>query len=110
MTEIGSGNYLDPIDTDGDGVYNDVDLDIDGDGIPNDKELEDCDTTANLFSETFGAGNNYGPALPAGTTTYSYRSNSGINDGQYTIANTPYAGKTDWQDMKDHTREILTDT
>ena len=104
ITPPGTCSYPEStVDTDGDGVYNDVDLDIDGDGIPNDKELEDCDTTANLFSETFGSGNNYGPALPAGTTTYSYRSNVGINDGQYTIANTPYAGKTDWQDMTDHT-------
>ncbi|MEH6407408.1 MAG: DUF11 domain-containing protein [Leeuwenhoekiella sp.] len=93
------------VDTDGDGIFNDVDIDIDGDGIPNDKELEDCDTTANVFSEDFGSGTGYGPALPAGITTYNYRSSLNINDGDYAIANTPYDGKRDWQDLNDHTPE-----
>ena len=110
VTPPGTCSYPEStVDSDGDGVYDDVDLDIDGDGIPNDKELNDCDTTANIFLEDFGSssasgsGFKYGPALASGTTTYNYRNKNNIRDGDYIIANSPQAGKNDWQDLEDHT-------
>ncbi|MEN8815377.1 MAG: T9SS type B sorting domain-containing protein [Nonlabens sp.] len=55
-----------------------------------------------IFTETFGTGTNFGPALP-GTTIpgYSFVGNSGPQDGQYTIAsNTSSYG---WNLPSDHT-------
>lgn len=37
-----------------------------------------------IFTENFGNGTTYGPALPAGTTTYTFVSGA-PNDGQYTL-------------------------
>ncbi len=53
-----------------------------------------------IFLETFGTGTTNGPALPAGTTTYSY-SNGLPMDGSYTVSsNTAYY---DWFNTTDHT-------
>ena len=53
-----------------------------------------------IFTETFGAGTTNGPALPAGTTTYTYVNGEPI-DGSYTISSsTPYF---DWFNINDHT-------
>ncbi len=53
-----------------------------------------------IFTETFGAGVGNGPALPAGSTTYTYVNGQPF-DGSYTIASsTPYF---DWFNIDDHT-------
>ncbi len=44
-----------------------------------------------IFTETFGTGTTYGPPLPAGTTTYNFISNSGPQDGQYTIGSNTFS-------------------
>ncbi|WP_242527899.1 T9SS type B sorting domain-containing protein [Allomuricauda sp. CAU 1633] len=53
-----------------------------------------------IFLETFGTGTTNGPALSAGTTTYSY-SNGLPMDGSYTISST--SNYYDWFDTDDHT-------
>jgi gliding motility-associated-like protein len=59
---------------------------------------------APIFIETFGSGTGPGPALPAGSTTYSYVSGWPV-DGNYTIANTsnPAPQNPHWYTGKDHT-------
>jgi len=54
-----------------------------------------------IFSEDFGTGTTNGPALPAGTTTYTYV-NGVPNDGSYTITSST-AGYFDWFNIQDHT-------
>ncbi|MGX1928456.1 T9SS type B sorting domain-containing protein [Flagellimonas sp. 2504JD4-2] len=53
-----------------------------------------------IFTETFGTGTTNGPALPPGTTTYTY-SNGLPMDGSYTISS--YTAYYDWFDTEDHT-------
>lgn len=53
-----------------------------------------------IFTETFGTGTGFGPALGAGITTYSF-ANGTPNDGSYTIANR--TNFFDWHDSQDHT-------
>ncbi|NMH28649.1 T9SS type B sorting domain-containing protein [Flavobacterium silvaticum] len=54
-----------------------------------------------IFSENFGNGTTYGPALPAGTTTYPFVTGA-PNDGQYTLY---YQSSlyTTWHYSLDHT-------
>lgn len=53
-----------------------------------------------IFAEDFGSGTTIGPALPAGTTSYSF-ANGAPADGSYTISSaTDYF---DWHDTQDHT-------
>ncbi|MFM7895942.1 MAG: hypothetical protein ACKO8L_08445 [Flavobacterium sp.] len=40
---------------------------------------------APIFLENFGSGTNYGPALTAGVTNYSYVNSGFPQDGQYTL-------------------------
>jgi len=54
-----------------------------------------------IFSETFGSGTNYGPALSAGTTTYDFISSSGPQDGEYSIARNTFS--YGWNLPSDHT-------
>ncbi|QBA65111.1 hypothetical protein [Muriicola soli] len=54
-----------------------------------------------IFTEDFGTGLTNGPALPAGTTTYTYV-NGPPDDGSYTIASNT-AGYFDWFNIQDHT-------
>ncbi|MBT8263930.1 MAG: T9SS type B sorting domain-containing protein [Muriicola sp.] len=54
-----------------------------------------------IFTEDFGTGTTNGPALPAGTTTYTYV-NGAPNDGSYTITSST-AGYFDWFNIQDHT-------
>jgi len=54
-----------------------------------------------IFTENFGTGATNGPALPAGTTTYTYV-NGAPNDGSYTISSST-AGYFDWFNIQDHT-------
>lgn len=54
-----------------------------------------------IFTETFGTGTNYGPALPSGTTTYSFIGNSGPQDGEYTIGRNTFS--YGWNLPNDHT-------
>ncbi len=57
-----------------------------------------------IFSETFGSGTNYGPALSSGTTTYTYVNSGGPQDGEYTISqNTFFYG---WNLPSDHTGDV----
>src|SRR5690606_14502328 len=53
-----------------------------------------------IFTEDFGSGLSNGPALPAGSTTYSYTDGT-PEDGSYTISSvTPHY---DWHRIADHT-------
>ncbi len=54
-----------------------------------------------IFTEDFGTGITNGPALPAGTTTYTYV-NGVPEDGSYTITSST-AGYFDWFNIQDHT-------
>ncbi|NER10280.1 gliding motility-associated C-terminal domain-containing protein [Muriicola jejuensis] len=54
-----------------------------------------------IFSEDFGTGITNGPALPPGTTTYTYVDGA-PDDGSYTIASST-AGYFDWFNIQDHT-------
>jgi len=65
-------------------------------------QLGFCDGNSGdpIFTEDFGSGIMNGPALPTGTTSYTYI-NGTPNDGLYTISsNTAYF---DWFDINDHT-------
>ena len=53
-----------------------------------------------IFTETFGTGTTNGPALPNGTTTYTYV-NGTPNDGSYTISSR--TNFFDWHDTTDRT-------
>ena len=65
-------------------------------------------TKVPVLLETFGAGPNPGPALPAGLTNYPFV-NSWPVDGKYTISNTTTfpdnPGPTYWQTSTDHTSD-----
>lgn len=54
-----------------------------------------------IFTETFGTGTNYGPSLPAGTTTYSFVAFDGPQDGQYTVGSNTF--QYGWNMPSDHT-------
>ena len=62
-----------------------------------------------IFSEDFGSGTPLGPALPAGTTTYTYNgTTSGVFpdyllDGEYTIGSNAQQAFTSWANVTDHT-------
>lgn len=54
-----------------------------------------------VFTEDFGSGTGFGPALPAGTTSYNFVSGT-PNDGDYTLnSNTMMNGN--WLNRDDHT-------
>ncbi|MBU2525713.1 MAG: choice-of-anchor D domain-containing protein [Bacteroidetes bacterium] len=104
------------IDTDGDGVTNDIDIDDDNDGIPDTVEQDNCaaNPVSNIIeqvfiNETFGAGTNrvqINANIPTASTNYCYEdgtsnptpcTNGGttnsptqplnLNDGEYTVFN-----------------------
>lgn len=54
-----------------------------------------------LFTENFGNGTTYGPALAPGITTYTFVTGA-PNDGQYTLHNNSYQYTT-WHNSPDHT-------
>ena len=54
-----------------------------------------------IFTEDFGTGTDNGPALPPGTTTYTYVDGA-PDDGSYTISSST-AGYFDWFNIQDHT-------
>ncbi|NNK12326.1 MAG: T9SS type B sorting domain-containing protein [Flavobacteriaceae bacterium] len=54
-----------------------------------------------IFTEDFGTGITNGPALPAGTTTYTYVDGP-PDDGSYTLASNT-SGYFDWFNIQDHT-------
>ncbi|MBW1295945.1 T9SS type B sorting domain-containing protein [Aquimarina litoralis] len=53
-----------------------------------------------IFNETFGTGTTVGPALPPGSTTYTFV-NTAPNDGSYTISS--FTGYFDWHNTNDRT-------
>ena len=53
-----------------------------------------------IFMENFGTGTSDGPALPAGTTTYTFTTGA-PDDGSYTISST--TDYFDWINVQDHT-------
>lgn len=103
-------------DTDGDGVYNNLDSDDDNDGIPDNIEQSyaagsvlGTQVTMTLLNETFGVGTTRGRIydnVPSATTTYCWEdgttaqaadecdTSADLNDGEYTISNT--AQITSW--------------
>lgn len=57
-----------------------------------------------VILQTFGAGPNPGPPLPAGVTTFHYTNNPCADDGYYTILNSSSGCHSDWHDVPhDHT-------
>ena len=56
-----------------------------------------------IFTETFGTGTTAGPALPAGTTSYTF-TNGRPEDGSYTIANS--TSFFSWHEANDHTGDV----
>lgn len=61
-----------------------------------------------IFSENFGNGTNYGPALPAGITNYNFI-NGAPNDGQYTLFYRTNMYST-WHYSLDHTPDATNGT
>ncbi|HRG93582.1 MAG TPA: T9SS type A sorting domain-containing protein [Chitinophagaceae bacterium] len=59
-----------------------------------------CNGETIKFRETFGSGNT--TSLPSGRTTYSYNSNSYLNDGDYKLSKKSQ-GRPEWHDANDHT-------
>jgi len=55
-----------------------------------------------LFLETFGSGDNFGPELETGVTTYNYGS---IGNGNYVVTNTSGLNGSHWHNSLDHTPE-----
>ncbi len=79
-------------DSDGDGVFDNIDIDDDNDGIRDDLEEGNCritngqSVTYKFLNETFGAGNRTTiNTTYAATTTYIYESGGDLNDGEYTV-------------------------
>lgn len=115
------------IDTDGDGVTNDLDIDDDNDGIPDTVEQDNCaanpvsNTVQKVFiNETFGAGTGrtqIDANIPTASTTYCYEDGlaggclagnlgTDLNDGEYTVFNTAQIASwapTYWYTGGDHT-------
>lgn len=58
---------------------------------------------APIFFENFGSGTSYGPALPAGTTNYTYVNSGFPNDGQYTLYYRTDLIVNNWLYSLDHT-------
>ncbi|MFT7251294.1 MAG: gliding motility-associated-like protein [Flavobacterium sp.] len=58
---------------------------------------------APIFFENFGSGTTYGPALPAGTTNYTYVNSGFPNDGQYTLFYRTNLLGNNWLYSLDHT-------
>ncbi|MCB0382941.1 MAG: gliding motility-associated C-terminal domain-containing protein [Psychroserpens sp.] len=54
-----------------------------------------------IFVEDFGTGTDYGPPLPAGTTTYAFVGFNGPQDGQYTVGSNTFT--YGWNMPSDHT-------
>jgi len=89
-------------------------------GLAGDGEVEDHRVTVATvlpltceapFVETFGsyavtpgAAPGFGPALPAGTTTYAFQSGPAfVNEAQYALVTQPILGNPAWQNVPDHT-------
>ncbi len=115
-------------DTDGDEVFDNVDLDDDNDGIPDSIELSNSlvygstrATQVFMLDETFGAGTTRARInvdVPTASTTYCYEdgttamaadecdTTTDLNDGQYTICNSAQISSwaaTYWHTGPDHT-------
>ena len=82
----------DRLDSDGDGIFDTVDIDDDNDGIPDAEENANCyggAASGLVFSEDFGAGNR----TTTPYTNYTYEPNDwpvgggSISDGEYAILN-----------------------
>jgi len=63
-------------------------------------QLCEGNTSEVLFLETFGSGDNFGPELASGVTTYNYGS---IGDGNYVVTNTTGLNGPLWHNSLDHT-------
>lgn len=66
---------------------------------------------APIFIENFGSGTNYGPALPAGVTSYTYVNSGFPNDGQYTLyyRTNLIPNSQNWMYSLDHTPDTEAD-
>ncbi|RTL10719.1 MAG: T9SS type B sorting domain-containing protein [Flavobacteriaceae bacterium] len=58
---------------------------------------------APIFYENFGSGTNYGPALPAGVTNYTFVNSGFPQDGQYTLYNRTNLIPNNWHTSFDRT-------
>lgn len=110
----GTGNLY--MDSDRDGITDEVDIDDDNDGILDSMEQSACAVSSDagsvyttFLNETFGSGTVATPIsanLPA-TTSYTYISGTGdVNDGMYSVRNTATHSSwaaTYWYTGGDHT-------
>ena len=87
-------------------------LDERSQGAAPDGEVEDLQTVvgtvlpsecANPFTENFGTGAGYGPALPAGQTTYIHAASNLFGAGRYAVMPDPSPANPNWISGPDHT-------
>ncbi|MDT8415250.1 MAG: LamG-like jellyroll fold domain-containing protein [Flavobacteriaceae bacterium] len=124
---VGGAGLQTFIDTDGDGVTNDIDIDDDNDGIPDTIEQDNCaaNPVSNIveevfINETFGSGTGrtqINANIPSASTTYCYEDGlaggclagnlgTDLNDGEYTVFNSAQIASwapTYWYKGGDHT-------
>ncbi len=55
------------------------------------------------FGQTTNSNTPYGPALSSVVTSYNYRADNNIGDGDYTITNNSKNGRPEWHNAPDHT-------
>ncbi len=87
-------------------------LDERSQGAAPDGEVEDLQAVvgtvlpsecANPFTENFGTGAGYGPALPAGQTTYIHAASALFGPGRYAVMPDPGPANPNWISGPDHT-------
>ena len=87
-------------------------LDERSQGAAPDGEVEDLQAVvgtvlpsecANPFTENFGTGAGYGPALPAGQTTYIHSASALFGPGRYAVMPDPGPANPNWISGPDHT-------
>lgn len=107
-------------DSDGDGVFDNIDIDDDNDGILDSTEETNCravkgyNVNYKFLNETFGSGTDRTTinTTYAATTTYLYENGGDLNDGEYTVGPSALiaswaSGPTGiWHRGGDHTGDV----
>ncbi|MBC5837256.1 LamG-like jellyroll fold domain-containing protein [Flavobacterium muglaense] len=100
-------------DSDGDGIYDNIDIDDDNDGIVDVVEESNCrgvngyNVNYKFLNETFGTGSRTTiNTTYAATTSYLYENAGDLNDGEYTVGSSAQIASwasTYWYQGTDHT-------